>query len=121
MAVTQVEDSKNLGDDEEVSSDLQGYLEVEEGMGMWEVFCEMIGQDLEWKIGLSQTHHCRVARSPAHACLAHKSTKLISRERPLYRKVSLLSSLSTILCATSPYSIQRPGSIGGVQRRKCER
>ena len=59
MAVTQVEDSKNLGDDEEVSSDLQGYLEVEEGMGMWEVFCEMIGQDLEWKIGLSQTHHCR--------------------------------------------------------------
>ena len=64
MAVTQVEDSKNLGDDEEVSRDLQGYLEVEEGMGMWEVFCEMIGQDLEWKIRLSQTH-CRVARSPA--------------------------------------------------------
>ena len=120
MAVTQVEDSKNLGDDEEVSSDLQGYLEVEEGMGMWEVFCEMIGQDLEWKIRLSQTH-CRVARSPAHACFAHKSTKLISRERPLYRKVSLLSSLSTILCATSPYSIQRPGLLGGVQRRKFER
>ena len=47
MAVTQIEDSKNLGDDKEVSSDLQGYLEVEEGMGMWEVFCEMIGQDLE--------------------------------------------------------------------------
>jgi hypothetical protein len=46
---------------ENVSSDLQGYLEVEakvveEGMGMWKVFGHAIGQDLEWKIGLSQTH-----------------------------------------------------------------
>ena len=70
MAVTQIEDSKNLGDDEEVSSDLQGYLEVEEVMGMWEVFCDI-------------TDTIQVARSPAHTCLANKSTKLINMGRPL--------------------------------------
>ena len=83
------EDSKSFGDDEEVSRDLQGYLEVEEGMGMWEVFCDIT--DTIW-----------VARSPAHACLANKSTKLINMGRPLqhvrFEEDSQLSSLSTIQC-----------------------
>ena len=41
------EDLESLVDVEEVENDLLEYHEVEEGMGMWEVFCEMIGQDLE--------------------------------------------------------------------------